>query len=105
MKVEVVYALPERQTLLALEVRAGTTALAAVQASGILSRHPELDQASLKLGVFGRRVDPQQVLVADDRVEIYRPLLADPREVRRKLAAEGRTMARDQREASEPEEG
>jgi len=103
IRVEVVYALPDRQTLLAIEVSEGTTALAAVQASGIPTSYPELAEGPLRLGVFGRRVDPQQVLVADDRVEIYRPLLADPREVRRKLAAEGRTMARDQREASEPE--
>ena len=94
MRVEVVYALPDRQTLLALEVEPGTTALEAVRRSGILDRHPELAGGELDLGVFGKRVTAEQVLVEDDRVEIYRPLLADPREVRRKLAAEGRTMGR-----------
>jgi putative ubiquitin-RnfH superfamily antitoxin RatB of RatAB toxin-antitoxin module len=101
MRVEVVYALPDEQTLLALEVEAGTTALDAVLQSGILDTYPELDPDDLKLGVFGKTVTADHVLVALDRVEIYRPLLADPREVRRKLASEGRTMSRGDRTGSE----
>ncbi len=99
MRVEVVYALPDWQTLLVLEVEPGTTALEAVRRSGILDRHRELAKGELDLGVFGKRVAAEQVLVEDDRVEIYRPLLADPREVRRKLAAEGRTMGRGRKRA------
>jgi uncharacterized protein len=102
MKVEVVYALPDRQTLLALEVEPGTTASEAVQRSGVLETYPELVLDELKLGVFGRAVTAAHVLVALDRVEIYRSLLADPREVRRKLAAEGRTMSRSDRVEDEP---
>jgi uncharacterized protein len=108
VKVEVAYALPDQQTLLALEVADGTTAIEAVRCSGILDRHPELVESELALGVFSARVEPDQVLVAGDRVELYRPLLADPREVRRKLAAEGRTMGRggsraEDRDRSKPD--
>lgn len=92
MRVSVCYALPERQLLLELEVEEGTTALAAVRASGLAEQHPELDLQALSLGVFGRKVTAETVLRDGDRVEVLRPLLADPREVRRKLAAEGRTM-------------
>jgi hypothetical protein len=92
IRVEVVYALPEVQTLLALEVPEGTTAAEAVRLSGILGRHPEIDLAQAKLGVFGKHVKADTPLRDRDRVEIYRPLVADPREVRRQRAAEGKAM-------------
>ena len=94
MKVEVVYALPEKQTLLALEVPAGTTVIEAVHASGILGIYPQIDIANSKLGIFGRMARPDEVLQPGERVEIYRPLKADPKEVRRRLAAEGKTMGK-----------
>jgi putative ubiquitin-RnfH superfamily antitoxin RatB of RatAB toxin-antitoxin module len=89
--IEVVYAERDRQTLLALDVPAGTTAAQAVELSGIRARHAgiPLDAA---IGIHGRVVPPTQVVVAGDRVELYRPLPADPRETRRRLAREGRTM-------------
>ncbi|WP_019410416.1 RnfH family protein [Pseudomonas psychrophila] len=87
--IEVVYAAIDRQQLLALTVPAGTTLRAAVLASGIGQAFPEVDLADCPLGIFGRQVmDPQvRVVQAGDRIEIYRPLLADPKEIRRQRAA------------------
>jgi putative ubiquitin-RnfH superfamily antitoxin RatB of RatAB toxin-antitoxin module len=90
--VEVAYALPERQTLLRLKVPVGTTAEQAVQRSGLLERYPELDLSASKLGVFAKVVPPQRELREGDRVEIYRPLLADPKAVRQKRAEEGKKL-------------
>src|SRR5512134_787701 len=92
IRIEVVYALLGAQTLLALAVPAGSTAAEAVRLSGILEKHPEIDLAKAKLGVFGKHVKADAQLRDRDRVEIYRPLIADPREVRRRRAAEGKTM-------------
>ncbi|MEX6662411.1 RnfH family protein [Pseudomonas sp. W2-17] len=85
IRVEVVYAAVDRQELLALDVPLGTTVLAGAIASGMAERFPELELAHCPLGIFGKLVgDPEQrELEAGDRVEIYRPLLADPKEVRR----------------------
>jgi putative ubiquitin-RnfH superfamily antitoxin RatB of RatAB toxin-antitoxin module len=94
IQVEVVFALPEKQTLLALQVPVGTTVLEAVHASGILELHPEINLDAQKLGIFGRLAKPAEVLRSGDRVEILRPLKADPKEVRRRLAAEGKTMGK-----------
>jgi putative ubiquitin-RnfH superfamily antitoxin RatB of RatAB toxin-antitoxin module len=90
--IEVVYALPAKQTLLKQQVAAGTTVLEAVRTSGILEKHPEIDIATTKLGIFGKLVKPDTVLREKDRIEIYRPLIADPKEVRRKRAEEGKVM-------------
>lgn len=95
IRVEVVYALPDRQRLVALEVPRGCTAREAVERSGLQHEFPEIDPADSALGIFGRRCAPDQRLRGGDRVEIYRPLKADPKEVRRQLAARGRTMGRD----------
>lgn len=84
--VEVVYAKPEQQLLIPLEVAQGTTALEAVKLSGVLEKFPEIDLATTKLGIFGKLTKPDQVLTEKDRVEIYRPLIADPKESRRKRA-------------------
>jgi putative ubiquitin-RnfH superfamily antitoxin RatB of RatAB toxin-antitoxin module len=94
MQVEVVFALPEKQTLLALQVPVNTTVIEAVELSGILALHPEIDLSRQKLGIFGRLAKPGEVLQPGDRVEILRPLKADPKEVRRRLAAEGKTMGK-----------
>ena len=90
--IEVVYALPDKQTLLKQQVAVGATVLDAIQASGILNKHPEIDIATSKLGIFGKLVKPDTVLREKDRIEIYRPLIADPKEVRRKRAEEGKVM-------------
>lgn len=86
LKVEVVYALREEQVLLALEVETGTTVRQAIERSGILRRFPEINLARARVGVFGRLVQPDAVLRDGDRIEIYRPLIADPKEARRKRA-------------------
>lgn len=89
VEIEVVYAAEDRQVLLALTVVSGTSLRAAVQLSGMAMQFPELDLAACPLGVFGKIVTDAEVRPAQsgDRIEIYRPLLVDPKEVRRLRAA------------------
>ncbi|HET7569306.1 MAG TPA: RnfH family protein [Gammaproteobacteria bacterium] len=94
MKVEVAYALPERQWLALVEVQPDATALDAARAAIAARELPPLDLDSHVLGIFGKKIEPDHPLRAGDRVEIYRPLKADPKEVRRALAAAGKTMGR-----------
>lgn len=84
--IEVAYALAGNQLLLELRVTQGTTAREALAQSGILARIPEFDHERLKVGIFGKVVKADTVLQAGDRVEIYRPLIADPKEARRRRA-------------------
>jgi hypothetical protein len=90
--VEVAYARPDEQVILALQVPDGSTIEDAIRRSGVLERFPEIDLATNKVGVFGKVGKLDQPLVAGDRVEIYRPLIADPKEARKQRAAEGRAM-------------
>ncbi len=92
INIEVVYALPDKQTLLKKEVSAGSTVMEGVQASGLLEKFPDLDLVALKLGIFGKLTKADTVLRDKDRIEIYRPLIADPKEVRRRRAEEGKVM-------------
>ncbi|HEY0665160.1 MAG TPA: RnfH family protein [Gallionella sp.] len=92
ISIEVVYALASEQTLLQLQVAAGTTVAGAIEASGILQKYPQIELATSKLGIFGKLVKADTVLRDRDRIEIYRPLIADPKEVRRKRAEEGKVM-------------
>jgi putative ubiquitin-RnfH superfamily antitoxin RatB of RatAB toxin-antitoxin module len=85
INVEVVYALPERQILLALEVAPGTTVHEAIEQSGIVQHFPGLD-AGGRCGIFGKRVKRDAILKEGDRIEIYRPLIADPKDSRRRRA-------------------
>jgi putative ubiquitin-RnfH superfamily antitoxin RatB of RatAB toxin-antitoxin module len=85
--VEVVYAERGRQWLVPLRLPAGTTAIAAVEASGLRLRIPALVVDPGSIGVFGRVVPPDTPLRDGDRVEIYRPLMADPKAMRRARAA------------------
>ena len=87
IKVEVAYALPHKQTIIEVELAAGATALEAAQQSGITAKFDDIDLDNAKLGIFGKLVSPQQALQDGDRVEIYRPLIADPKEVRKARAA------------------
>ena len=87
---EVAYALPEQQEIVMVEVDAGTTAVEAVKLSEIDKLFPGLVLEGAKLGVFGKAVKDDFVLHAGDRVEIYRPLRADPKAVRKKRAAEAK---------------
>jgi len=90
--VELVYALPAQQMLLKSEVPKGTTIAEAVKLSGILDKFPEIDLEKGRFGIFGKLSKVDTVLREKDRIEIYRPLIADPKEVRRKRAEEGKAM-------------
>lgn len=94
LQVEVVYASADRQRLLALRVPLGTTALEAVRRSGILAEFPEIDIDQLSVGIFSKLLDgrsnptaAEYLLQPCDRVEIYRPLLIDPKQARLRRAA------------------
>jgi putative ubiquitin-RnfH superfamily antitoxin RatB of RatAB toxin-antitoxin module len=90
--VEVAYALPEKQVILKLMVEPDSTLESAIRASGVLEQFPEIDLGRNKVGVFGKPGKLDDVLHPGDRVEIYRPLIADPKEVRKRRAAEGKAM-------------
>ena len=90
--VEVAYALPETQVIIPLEVTQGTTIEQAIKQSGILDTFPEIDLGVNKVGVFSKLGKLDQILREKDRVEIYRKLIADPKEVRKQRAAQGKKM-------------
>jgi putative ubiquitin-RnfH superfamily antitoxin RatB of RatAB toxin-antitoxin module len=92
INVEVAYATPEKQIIRAVNVDAGITLGAAIVQSGIMMDFPDLELEDAKVGIFGKAADMTAVLSDGDRVEIYRPLIADPKEVRRQRAAEGKQM-------------
>ncbi|HEY6898435.1 MAG TPA: RnfH family protein [Rhodocyclaceae bacterium] len=92
IQIEVVYALSQRQELVNLKLPVGSTLLQAVEASGLLRKYPEIDPTTSKFGIFAKLSKPDVVLRDRDRVEIYRPLIADPKEVRKQRAAEGKAM-------------
>lgn len=84
--IEIAYALPHSHYLKTFTVDAGTTVQTAILQSGILQQYAEIDLRENKVGVFGRPVKLTDGLKDGDRIEIYRPLLADPKEIRRKRA-------------------
>ena len=86
LRVEVALALADRQQLVTVQVPAGSTIRDAVQASGIASHFPELELDELEKGIWGRRRPEDHEVRSGDRVEIYRPLVVDPREARRRRA-------------------
>jgi putative ubiquitin-RnfH superfamily antitoxin RatB of RatAB toxin-antitoxin module len=90
--VEVAYALPHEQLIVPVKVQIGSTAENAIYASGIIKKFPEIDLAVNKIGIFGKAIRLDTVLRHLDRVEIYRPLIADPKEVRKQRAADGKIM-------------
>lgn len=92
INVEVVYALPNEQLLLKVQLPQGSTVTDAIKLSGILDKHPEIDLVKAKLGIFGKLTKADAPLRDRDRVEIYRPLIADPKEIRRQRAEEGKVM-------------
>ncbi len=86
MRVVVAFATPERQPVLEVRVAAGTTVEQAIRLSGVLGHFPEIDLAKNAVGIFGERACLDDVVQDGDRVEIYRPLIADPKEARRARA-------------------
>jgi uncharacterized protein len=89
IEVEVVFALPFAQDICRLRVPAGTTVAQVIERAGVMARHPEIDLKKDRVAVYGRIVSPDMVLRDRDRVEILRPLNADPKEVRRRRASRG----------------
>ncbi len=100
IEVEVAYATPEKQLILQVEVPAGTSAVEAVRLSGIEEHFPEIVLGDNPLGIFGKKVKGDRELQAGDRVEIYRPLTADPKVIRRELAKLGKTMGKARKDES-----
>ena len=92
LSIEVVYALPQKQEMFTVKLPEGATVREAVEACGVLQRYPEIDLTKNKLGVFAKLIKPDAPLRNRDRVEIYRPLIADPKQVRKQRAAEGKIM-------------
>lgn len=84
--VEVVYALPDIQVVKHVNVAEGTTADVAIVQSGILDMFPEIDLTKNRYGIFGKSITSNTILRDRDRVEIYRPLVIDPKDARRKRA-------------------
>mgnify|MGYP000668582701 FL=1 len=86
--VEVAFALPDKQMIVPVKVKKGASMMAAVEQSNIVEHFPEIDLANIKMGLFGKAVrSTDQELLPGDRVEIYRPLLIDPKEARKNRAA------------------
>lgn len=94
INVEVAFALPNEQVIVPVEVPTPTTIEQAIHLSGILKRYPQIDLTKNKVGVFGKLSKLDAVLRPGDRVEIYRALIADPKEVRRQRAAQGKGTKR-----------
>ena len=92
MYIEVAYALEDKQTLLNLEVGTDITLKQAIELSGMLELYPQINLLQDKTGIFGKIAKLDTILREKDRVEIYRPLIADPKEVRKERAAQGKKM-------------
>jgi len=90
--IEVAYALPQKQIIIPIKIKAGVTAQEAIKASDIIKKFPEIDLNINQIGIFGKLTQLDHVIRERDRIEIYRPLIADPKEIRRQRAAEGKVM-------------
>lgn len=85
--VEVAYALPETQKIIEIDVAEGTLAIDAAKASGIDKSYPEIDIDGAKMGIFGKAIKPKtHIMQAGERIEIYRPLISDPKASRKARA-------------------
>ena len=89
LTIEVAYATQEKQKIVITRVKPGTDARQAAAESGITEYFPEIDFDTCDIGVFGKKIPPGYDLLEGDRIEIYRPLIADPKEVRKQRAAQG----------------
>ena len=98
--VELVYALPEQQPMLRVRLAEGASVEDAIRASGILEAFPDIDLTRNKVGIFSKLVKLDEIVRDRDRVEIYRPLIADPKEVRRRRAEEGKVTKKGGGDAS-----
>lgn len=96
--VEVAYARPDKQVIVPLKVKPDTTVKAAIDYSGILNLFSEIDLEKNKVGIFGKITALDTVLREGDRIEIYRPLIADPKQIRRQRAAQGKQMKKGKKQ-------
>ena len=94
IRVKVVYALKSQQVVEELTAPVGSTAREVVAASSLPAKFPDMDLDVNGVGIYSRLIDPDHVVQDGDRIEIYRPLEADPKTVRRELAKQGRTMGK-----------
>lgn len=104
LSIEVIYAQAQRQELKRIKLPQGSCVRDAIEASGLLQIYPEIDLSKNKLGVFAKLAKPDALLRDRDRVEIYRPLIADPKEVRKQRAAEGKVMKKGAGDGDSPSE-
>lgn len=86
LTIELIYALPDEQELITISIKDGATVEEAINASGILEKYPQIDLTATKVGIFSKATKLNEKLRDGDRIEIYRPLIADPKEMRRKKA-------------------
>ena len=100
MIVEVAYALPNKQSLISIEIKNGSTLKEAIEASGILETFEQIDLTKDRVGIFAKFASLDTILRDKDRVEIYRPLVADPKKARKDRAAEGKAMQSDKKNQS-----
>jgi uncharacterized protein len=92
--IEVAFALPQRQSLLSVSVPVDATVRQAIESSGILRMYPEIDLAQHKVGIWSRTVRLEDTLSSGDRIEIYRPLIADPKDMRKRRADKAKEEGR-----------
>ena len=100
INIEVVYALPHEQILLRLQIPQHATVAEAIRLSGVMEKYRDIDLSKNKFGIYGKLTGADAVLRDRDRIEIYRPLFADPKEVRRKRAEAGKAMKKGGCEAA-----
>ena len=90
--IEVAYALPKKQIIIPVLVPKGVSVKEAIELSGVLAKFEDIDLSTSQVGIFGKVTTLDKTLRNHDRMEIYRPLVADPKEIRRKRVAEGKNM-------------
>jgi hypothetical protein len=94
INIEVAYALPTKQTIVDVAIKEGTTVEDAIKASNILEQFPDIELNSTKVGIWSRVVKLRDTLIDGDRIEIYRPLIADPKEIRKRRAEKAKEEGR-----------
>jgi putative ubiquitin-RnfH superfamily antitoxin RatB of RatAB toxin-antitoxin module len=92
IQVEVAYATLQKQLIIPVIVPNGSTVHDAIKISGIQNEFPDIDLDSISVGIFGKHTTSDKILREKDRIEIYRPLIADPKEIRRQRAEQGKKM-------------
>jgi putative ubiquitin-RnfH superfamily antitoxin RatB of RatAB toxin-antitoxin module len=94
INVEVAYALPTKQSLVSVAIDKNATVEEAIQASNLLHEYPDIDLSKTKVGVWSRVVRLKDTLIDGDRIEIYRGLIADPKEIRKRRAEKAKEEGR-----------